>query len=52
MNNNSNISEISAFRLCNTCGACQHVCSKQAITYEETVGGYYMPPVGENLCVK
>jgi ferredoxin len=52
MNNNSNISEISAFRLCNTCGACQHVCPKQAITCEETVGGYHMPFVDKNLCVE
>jgi coenzyme F420 hydrogenase subunit beta len=52
MNNNSNISEISAFRLCNTCSACQDVCSKQAITYEETIGGYYVSSVDKNLCVK
>lgn len=52
MNRQENISEIANLRLCNACGACQYVCPKQAIAYEETIGGYLLPSVDAELCVQ
>lgn len=47
-----NISHIASLRLCNSCGACQFVCPKQAIRYEETVGGYLIPRVDTDRCTE
>lgn len=46
----SNISNIARARLCNTCGGCFGVCPAEAIDYQETVGGYYLPVVDEQAC--
>lgn len=45
-----NISTIASAKLCTTCGACFGLCSADAIHYEETVGGYYLPVVNEDAC--
>jgi coenzyme F420 hydrogenase subunit beta len=46
-----NIVEIAEARLCNSCGACQFVCSTHAIEYNETVGGYLLPVVNKARCI-
>lgn len=45
-----NIAQVVAEKLCNTCGACYAVCRAGAITYEETVGGYFLPKVDDAKC--
>jgi coenzyme F420 hydrogenase subunit beta len=45
-----NITKISAARLCTTCGGCFAVCPVKAIKYRETVGGYFLPVVDEDIC--
>ena len=44
------LSDIINNKLCNTCGGCYGICPTQAIRFEETIGGYYLPVVDENLC--
>lgn len=39
-------------KLCNTCGACFGVCPADAIHYQETIGGYYLPAVDEKACTQ
>jgi len=46
-----NIVNIAATRLCNTCGACFSVCPANAVHYQETVGGYYLPVINEEKCI-
>lgn len=45
-----NISNVAAMKLCNTCGGCFGICPTQAIRFEETTGGYYLPVVTETAC--
>lgn len=45
-----NIAPVAAGLLCNTCGACQGVCPADAIRYQETMGGHYLPVVDETAC--
>ncbi len=47
-----NISTVASSRLCNTCGACFGVCPSEAIHYQETLGGYYLPVVDEEACIE
>ena len=44
------LSDIINNKLCNTCGGCYGICPTQAIRFEETIGGYYLPVIDENLC--
>ncbi|MBT3191559.1 MAG: 4Fe-4S dicluster domain-containing protein [Verrucomicrobia bacterium] len=46
----SNISDISAARICNTCGACVGVCPADAIKFVETAAGHCMPEVDDGRC--
>lgn len=46
----SNISDVAAKKLCNTCGGCYGICPSRAIQYVETTGGYYLPKVNELKC--
>ncbi|MBM9513278.1 Coenzyme F420 hydrogenase/dehydrogenase, beta subunit C-terminal domain [Desulfogranum marinum] len=50
MKKKKNISSVAAERLCNTCGSCYGICPTQAIDYQETSGGYYLPVVDEKAC--
>ncbi|MFW6011332.1 MAG: Coenzyme F420 hydrogenase/dehydrogenase, beta subunit C-terminal domain [Desulfosalsimonas sp.] len=52
MNERQNISPVASARLCNTCGACFGVCPTEAIHYQETLGGYYLPEVDEGTCIE
>ena len=36
--------------LCHSCGACAAVCPTQAISYQETTGGYLFPKVDADRC--
>ncbi len=45
-----NISIVATNKLCNTCGACHSICPTNAIHFEETTGGYYLPVVHRELC--
>jgi coenzyme F420 hydrogenase subunit beta len=38
-------------RLCLSCGACSAACSKNAITFHETLGGYLYPKIDYSNCV-
>jgi coenzyme F420 hydrogenase subunit beta len=51
MEKTQNISTIAQAKLCNTCGACFGVCRANAIHYEETLGGYYLPMIDEKTCI-
>lgn len=50
MTEKQNISSVAQARLCNSCGACCGVCPAEAIEYQETPGGYYLPAVDEQAC--
>ena len=45
-----NISQVVSQKLCNTCGGCFAVCPTQAIHFQETTGGYYLPILDEEAC--
>lgn len=44
------INSIVASKLCLSCGACDAICSHNAISFQETVGGYLFPRISEELC--
>ena len=50
MPNRSNISDVVAKRLCNTCGGCYGICPADAIYFTETKGGHYFPVIDETAC--
>jgi coenzyme F420 hydrogenase subunit beta len=36
--------------MCNACGGCRWICPTRAVRLIETIGGYLLPEVDENLC--
>jgi coenzyme F420 hydrogenase subunit beta len=44
------ITTVTEYYLCNSCGACYTVCPVNAISFDETVGGYLFPKIDDNLC--
>ncbi len=52
MGKTENVSIVSDALLCNSCGACYAVCSKFAISYVETAGGYVFPEIDSTKCNK
>lgn len=44
------INSIVNSKLCLSCGACDAICSHNAISFQETVGGYLFPKINEELC--
>lgn len=46
----NNISSVVANWLCTSCGACKALCPQDAITFNETVGGYVFPRVDTFRC--
>ncbi len=46
------INSIVTSKLCLSCGACDTICSHNAISFYETTGGYIFPKISEELCTK
>jgi coenzyme F420 hydrogenase subunit beta len=49
--NPNNISQVTSSLPCCSCGACAGVCPKEAIRFQESIGGYYFPVVDEKICI-
>lgn len=50
MQKNRDLTSVVKQKLCNSCGACFAACSRSAISYTETVGGYIFPAINQSLC--
>jgi len=49
-NQSNNVEKVVAQHLCNSCGACFSVCTKNAISFRETICGNLFPHVNNNIC--
>ena len=52
MSERQDISCVVNQKLCHTCGACAAICPSDAISYQETVGGYCFPTIEKEKCVQ
>lgn len=50
-NTKPTVESVAADHLCLSCGACQSVCKRHSIQFQETIGGFLFPVIDKSTCI-